>query len=152
MRLGRLLQLWRRREALTLRAAASRIGIHASTLARIERGEAMHGDTLTTLLVWLMGREEPSANEAFAFETKDTTAGEDKVAERNTSLRSGEAAGQVDAEAVRPPGAEIEDEQETAAEHPLHGLDQDAAMCGMREERSGGGTYGEAGVEPEGAG
>ena len=73
MRLGKLLQLWRRREALTLRAAAALIGIHASTLARIERGESMHGDTLTTLLVWLMGREEPSSNETFAFKEEEAS-------------------------------------------------------------------------------
>lgn len=77
MRLGRLLQLWRRREQLTLKAAAGKIGIHGSTLARIERGESMHGATLTTVLVWLMGREEPSNNDTFTFETEDTLAGAD---------------------------------------------------------------------------
>lgn len=85
MRLGRLLQLWRRREALTLRAAAGKIGINPSTLSRIELGESMHSDTLATVLVWLMGKEEPSANEAFTFEAENDVTGEDQVAERNAA-------------------------------------------------------------------
>jgi hypothetical protein len=118
---------------LTLKAASGKIGIHGSTLARIERGESMHGATLTTVLVWLMGREEPSANEAFTFETEDAVAGEDQVAERNTAL-AGESDKTLSGEQAQAPGAAIEDEPETATEHCLHAVDQDAALCGMRQE------------------
>lgn len=140
MRLGRLLQLWRRREALTLKAAAGKIGIHGSTLARIERGESMHGATLTTVLVWLMGREEPSANEAFTFEAEDA------------ATPAGECAQTFSGKETQAPGAAIEDEPETAAEHRLHALDQDPALCGVRPEQLGGGTHGAEGAWAEGAG
>ena len=189
MRLGRLLQLWRRREALTLRAAAAKIGINPSTLGRIERGESMHGATLTTVLVWLMGREEPSANEAFTFEAEDAVAGEYQVAERNATPAGelernddtfgGEEAGVGESssntcelskfvqsgktetvcrtligwvEAYRTDRTKVQDEQEASAELPLHDLDQDAAVCGMREERGGGGAHGAEGAGSKGAG
>lgn len=118
MRLGRLLLLWRRREALTLRAAAGLIGINPSTLRRIEHGESMHGDTLTTLLVWLMGREEPSGNEAFTFEAEEAAALDDAGDQTHA-----EEAGQVDVEAAQAVGAAIADEQKAAEELPLHALD-----------------------------
>lgn len=195
MRLGRLFQLWRRREALTLRAAAAKIGINPSTLGRIERGESMHADTLTTLLVWLMGREEPSANEAFTFEAKDAVAvDQDQVAERNTTpagelssntckfggeeagagesssntceLRGGDRVASGGPEDVtggrawtgfltedsKANGAEVEEEPEEAAELSVHAVDQDAALCGVREERGGGGSHGAEGAGAEGAG
>jgi len=144
MRLGRLLQLWRRRHALTQARAAAMIGINPSTLARIERGESMHGDTLATVLVWLMGREEPSGNEAFTFEAEEAAdvhgAGDPT---------DGEEAGQVDAEAGQAVGAAIADEQEAAAQLPVHALDQNAALCGLRAEQLGGGAHGGAGTGAE---
>jgi len=228
MRLGRLLQLWRRREALTLKAAAAKIGINPSTLGRIERGESMHGATLTTVLVWLMGREEPSANEAFTFESEDAVAVEHQVAERNaapgselsssTCEFSGEEAGAGESSSntcelgigeaacepriVASPGitasvitvdgsviefqrrqresavkcfahgeppilhfvyesressaeahsAAIADKPEAGAEHPVHAVDQDAALCGVREERGGGSAHGGKGAGAESAG
>ena len=66
-----LLRLWRRRECLTLRAAAGRVGIHPSTLARVEQGEQMHGETLAQLLLWVLGREEKPRNETLALEAEN---------------------------------------------------------------------------------
>jgi hypothetical protein len=143
--------LWRRREALTLKAAAGKIWIHGSTLARIERGESMHGATLTTVLVWLMGREEPSANEAFTFEAEDAAAGEDQIAERNAAL-AGECDETLNEEEAPAPGAAIEDQPEEAKELSLHAVDQDASLCGVRQEWGGGGAHGAAGSGAEGAG
>jgi uncharacterized protein YcfJ len=94
------------------------IGINPSTLARIERVESMHGDTLATVLVWLMGREEQSGNEAFTFEGEEAVAGDNAGDQTD-----GEEAGQVDVEAAQAPCAAIADEQETAAELPVHALD-----------------------------
>lgn len=67
-----LLRLWRRRECLTLRAAAGRVGIHPSTLARVEQGEQMHGETLAQLLLWVLGREERPQNETLTLEAENT--------------------------------------------------------------------------------
>lgn len=67
-----LLRLWRRRECLTLRAAAGRVGIHPSTFARVEQGEQMHGETLAQLLLWVLGREERPQNETLALEAENT--------------------------------------------------------------------------------
>ena len=139
MRLGRLLLIWRLRGGLTLKAAAGRIGINPSTLRRIEQGESMHGDTLTTLLVWLMGREEPSGNETFIFEAEEAVAGEDQVAERNATPAGGLCWKSVDCgeslegetrqivyqEEVEPwsPGAAIKDKSEAPEKHSVHAVD-----------------------------
>lgn len=147
MRLGRLLLIWRIRGGLTVKAAAGRIGINPSTLRRIEQGESMHGDTLTTLLVWLMGREEPSGNEAFTFEAEETAA-VDNAGDQTDA----EEAGQVDVEAAQAVSAAIADKQETAEEPALHALDQDPAVCGVRAEQLGGGAHGSAWTLTEGAG
>lgn len=147
MRIGTLLAIWRRRNSLTLAAAAVRIGIHPSTLARLEKGEAMHGATLATLLVWLMGREEPSNNETFAFASEDAIESKenskecskgdgepDRAVSGRIEADHGKEAGEVDAGEDGTPGAAIAHEQETAAELPVHALDQDIAVCGVREE------------------
>lgn len=187
MRIGHLLKLWRRRNRLTLRVAAGRIGLTAGTLGRLEKGEAMHGVTLATVLVWLMGREEPSGNEAFTFETQDAVAGEggpereieqkracelERIPYRlgGTETEVNDFSISCDAskstpgflgrydeqgrliEKLETPGAAIAEEPEAAAERPIHAMDQDAAMCGLREERGGGGAHGPPGVGAEGAG
>ena len=160
MRLAQLLRIWRRQNRLTLRIAAGKIGVHPSTLARLERGEQMHGATLATLLVWLMGREEPSGNEAFTFTAPDAAADQETAAISTGHTDGGgdreaarkEEVGQVDAEAGGPTAAAIAEEQEEAAELPVHAVDQDAAVCGVRADGGGGGAYGAAGPGPEVAG
>lgn len=157
MRLAQLLRLWRRQNRLTLRIAAGKIGVHPSTLARLERGEQMHGATLATLLVWLMGREEPSGNEAFTFTAPDAVASEKAVAISTGHTDAGgdreadgeEEAGQVDVEAVGPTAAAIAEEPEAASEPNVHALDQDTALCGMRTDGIGGGANGAAGIGDE---
>ena len=54
MRLGEVLKKWRSTTNLGCREAASLVGISAATWSRIERGEAMDGNTLAALLRWLM--------------------------------------------------------------------------------------------------
>ena len=150
MRLAQLLRLWRRQNRLTLRIAAGKIGLHPSTLARLERGEQMHGATLATLLVWLMGREEPSANEAFTFTAPDATAGEEAAtistghtnAVGDREADGEKEAGQVYREAFGKIAAALAEEPETPAEPALHALDQDTALCGLRPNGLGGGTHG----------
>lgn len=122
MRLSWLLRVWRQKNRLTLRAAAKAIGLHPSTLARLERGEQMHGATLATVLVWLMGREEPSKNEAFAFEAKVAIEAEESEGDRERGGRE-EAELAIDTEAHRAPGAAIEDEQKEAKEPALLAVD-----------------------------
>lgn len=53
MQLGDVLRKWRKMSDLTLREAASRIGVRFNTLARIETGEQMDGATLAVILRWL---------------------------------------------------------------------------------------------------
>lgn len=139
-----LLRLWRRRECLTLRAAAGRVGIHPSTLARVEQGEQMHGETLATLLVWLLGREERPENETLALEAENGDEAPQSAAGCSTetaepSGNSGEfpapastiAAEQGADEAQRQAAAEIAEKPEAAAELPVHALDQDPAVCDL---------------------
>lgn len=157
MRIAYLLRLWRRQNRLTLRIAAGRIGIHPSTLARLERGEQMHGATLATLLVWLMGREESSGNEAFTFTAPDAAADQNATAVSTGLTDAGgdreadgeEKTGQVDAETVGPTPAAISEEPETPTELRLHALDQDTALCGLRADGFGGGAHGAARPGPE---
>lgn len=173
------MRLWRHKNALTLKAAASRIGIHPSTLARIERGESMHGATLSTLLVWLLGREEPTKNETFPFEAEDAVAGETKNGSEGSNggselerdpykLDEGEAGKAHGAsliscdkkrssttqaiESKAEAESEIEEEQETSAEHSLHAVDQVPPVCSMLADGLGGGTHGSTGTGPEVAG
>jgi transcriptional regulator with XRE-family HTH domain len=54
MQLGDVLRKWRRQSDIGLREAARTIGVSHGTLARIEKGEKMDGDTLAKILVWLM--------------------------------------------------------------------------------------------------
>lgn len=219
MRIGKLLELWRTHHLLTAKAAAAKIGITPSTLRRIERGESMHADTLKTVLVWLLEKEEPSPNAAFKFEAEEAAPVEeaDKATppyifhpdrqedpstpepERNAYTFGGEEAGAGESssntcelgggnDASEPPivaspgitascitvdgnrfeferrqhsepegpanapGAAIEEEPETAAQYPVHAVDQNAAVWDLREERGGGSSHGTAGAGPEGSG
>lgn len=56
MRLGEVIRLWRKMSDIGIREAAQQIGVSHGTLSRIERGEAMEGDTLAKVLTWLMGK------------------------------------------------------------------------------------------------
>lgn len=143
MRLGMLLRLWRRRQGFTLRAAAERVGIHPSTLARVEHGEQMHGDTLATLLLWVLGREEWPVNETLAFASEDAAAAAPQSAAECSTERfedleqfAGEAAAiaaeESADEAGRPAAPQVAQEPEAGAELPVHALDQDAALRDLR--------------------
>lgn len=57
MRLGEVIRLWRKMSDLGIREVAADIGVSHGTLSRIERGEAMDGNTLAKVLVWLVGRQ-----------------------------------------------------------------------------------------------
>jgi len=57
MRLGEVLRKWRRAADIGIREAAEQVGISASTMSRIERGEAMDGKTLAKVLMWLVEEE-----------------------------------------------------------------------------------------------
>jgi len=61
MRLGEILRKWRIVEERPVRDLAAEIGISASTLYRIEHGEAMDAVTFLTLLAWLT--QKPEAND-----------------------------------------------------------------------------------------
>lgn len=58
MRLGKVIRYWRKMADIGIREAAQQIGISHGTLSRIERGEAMEGETLAKVLGWLMAREK----------------------------------------------------------------------------------------------
>lgn len=151
-----LLRLWRRRECLTLRAAAGRVGIHPSTLARVEQGEQMHGETLAQLLLWVLGREERPQNETLALEAENGDEAPQSAAGCSTetaepSGNPGEfEAGQPvrntyqfpapappipteesASEARRAVETEVAEEPETGAEHSVHALDPDPAVCDL---------------------
>jgi len=56
--LGDVLRKWRIMNERDLRGVAAEIGISAATLMRIEQGKDCDGQTLFTLLQWLMGRKK----------------------------------------------------------------------------------------------
>jgi transcriptional regulator with XRE-family HTH domain len=56
MKLGEVIRLWRKMSDLGVREVAADIGVSHGTLSRIERGEAMDGNTLAKVLVWLVGK------------------------------------------------------------------------------------------------
>ena len=55
MRIGEVLKGWRVAHELTLRQAAVVLGVPFQTLARIEKGSAIDGRTLTILFHFLFG-------------------------------------------------------------------------------------------------
>ena len=60
MTLGNVLRMWREASGLNVRDAAKEIGTSASTLSRLERGYALDGDTLATVICWMLGRKQES--------------------------------------------------------------------------------------------
>ena len=58
MRLGKVIRYWRKMSDIGIREAAQQIGISHGTLSRVERGEAMEGETLAKVLGWLMAKEK----------------------------------------------------------------------------------------------
>ena len=61
-RLAELLRGWRWDSKLSVREAAEMIGLTAATYSRLERGEMVDGNTLSTVIRWLLERkdEEPA--------------------------------------------------------------------------------------------
>lgn len=55
--LGEILNCWRWQKRITVRDAAVQIGLSASTYSRLERGCSIDGDTLATVLAWLLRRD-----------------------------------------------------------------------------------------------
>jgi len=56
VKLGEVLNYWRRIDGRSLRDVAAEIGIGVATLSRIERGQSMDGETIVRLFVWLFKR------------------------------------------------------------------------------------------------
>jgi transcriptional regulator with XRE-family HTH domain len=54
MRIADLLKAWRHHEELSVREAATRIGIPSSTYAGIEKGRAVSSETLITVWRWML--------------------------------------------------------------------------------------------------
>lgn len=55
MQIGNILKQWRWAEKKGVREAAKEVGLTTATFNRIERGEAMDGQSLATILKWLLG-------------------------------------------------------------------------------------------------
>lgn len=62
MRLGNVLRNYRVIADVGIRKTARSIGISASTLSRVERGEEMDGQVLGRILVWLLAPSERRLN------------------------------------------------------------------------------------------
>jgi transcriptional regulator with XRE-family HTH domain len=54
MKLGTVLRKWRLMSELDLRSAAAEMNLDAATLMRIEQGRMPSGETLRSILRWLM--------------------------------------------------------------------------------------------------
>lgn len=57
MRIGNLINSWRRIQDIGIRDAAKMIGMSASTLSRIENGENFDAQTMAKILTWLFAAE-----------------------------------------------------------------------------------------------
>ena len=53
MRAGELIRLYRNVENIGIRDFAAELGTSSATLSRVERGEAMSGETLAKILRWM---------------------------------------------------------------------------------------------------
>jgi len=53
MRIGLLINNWRRIQGIAIRDAARMIGVSASTLSRIERGEDVDGASFRKIMIWI---------------------------------------------------------------------------------------------------
>ena len=58
MRLGRVLDRWRRAEGWSQTLLAKEIGVSKATMGRIERGRNMDGETLMKVLRWITGEND----------------------------------------------------------------------------------------------
>lgn len=56
MKLGLVLRKYRIMSEFSVRTMADTLNLSLSTYSRLERGEMMDGDTLATVLNWLMER------------------------------------------------------------------------------------------------
>lgn len=54
MKLGQVINKWRKMADVNIRDAAKEIGIAAATLSRIENGKPCDGASLASILRWLM--------------------------------------------------------------------------------------------------
>lgn len=54
MKVAYLLETWRHHQHMSIREAAERIGIPPSTLAGIEKGREMSGETLGVIWRWML--------------------------------------------------------------------------------------------------
>ncbi len=54
MKLGEVINKWRKMSDVNIRDAARDMGVAAATLSRIENGKPCDGDTLAAILRWLM--------------------------------------------------------------------------------------------------
>lgn len=54
MRLASLMKAWRHRHEMSIREAAERLGVPASTYAGIEKGRGVSGETLAHVMRWLL--------------------------------------------------------------------------------------------------
>ena len=61
MRLGEVIRKWRVMSELSIRDAATMIGISATTMHRFESGDDVDGRTLIAVLKWLMATDKESS-------------------------------------------------------------------------------------------
>jgi transcriptional regulator with XRE-family HTH domain len=61
MRLGTVIRKWRLMEDRSVRDVAKEVGVSAATFHRVEQGKPCDSDTLATIFMWLISREQPSA-------------------------------------------------------------------------------------------
>ena len=62
-RLGDILRKWRIMEERGTREVALDIGVSASTLNRLERGETPDGETLKRVICWLLEHDSKATSE-----------------------------------------------------------------------------------------
>jgi transcriptional regulator with XRE-family HTH domain len=62
MRIGPVIRRWRMVTGASLREIALQVGIPAGTLARVERGDRIAGETLASVVRWILS-EMPESQE-----------------------------------------------------------------------------------------
>ncbi len=68
MRIGQIIADFRHLNRIEQKALADRIGISASVLSRIERGEAVQGESVVKLMTWAFGDEAPAGPDLLQIE------------------------------------------------------------------------------------
>ena len=71
MNLSKVLAQWRWAQKLSVREAASVIGLPPATLSRLERGEDVSGSTLGTVLAWLLAKPHVEPEQPLLAEVSD---------------------------------------------------------------------------------